>query len=296
MKKCSTKIIAVILTLVMVFAMNTTPAFAASKKSGVKVTTNKSTIYLLDSANNKAKLKVTYGSKNVTKSAKYSVSNKKIATVNKSGTVTAKRAGTVKVKVKYKKCVRNITVRVKNPKLSLSKKNVTLNTGQTYTLKAFANKSSVGNKNVKWTSNNSGIATINKSGVISAKKTGTAKVTCSTNAGKVTCSVTVKAKEKKQDVPSSDNNSDNNHSECTTHNFVTTKEPVTKKQVRCDGCNQWFNNLDDLAIHALTSPVSSGCGRQSDAGQREVVITPGEETCTICGETRQLYNVGDVIK
>lgn len=63
MKKCSTKIIAVILTLVMVFTCNVTPAFAASKKSAMKITTNKSTLYILDSANNSAKLKVTYGGK-----------------------------------------------------------------------------------------------------------------------------------------------------------------------------------------------------------------------------------------
>lgn len=84
MKKCSTKIIAVILTLAMVFTCNVTSVFAVNKKSSVRVTTNKSTLYLLDSANNKAQLKVTYGGKNVTKSAKYSISNKKIATVNKN--------------------------------------------------------------------------------------------------------------------------------------------------------------------------------------------------------------------
>ena len=61
MKKCSTKIIALVLTLVMVFTCNTTPAFA--KSSGIKVTASKTTITVLDSANNSAKLKVTYGGK-----------------------------------------------------------------------------------------------------------------------------------------------------------------------------------------------------------------------------------------
>lgn len=49
---------------------------------------------------------------------------------------------------------------------------------------------------------------------------------------------------------------------------------VTKTQLRCEGCGQWFDSLDDLTYHALTSPVNSGCGCQVDSGYREVVITP----------------------
>lgn len=294
MKKCSTKIIAVILTLAMAFTCNVTSVFAASKKSSVKVTTNKSTLYLLDSANNKAQLKVTYGGKNVTKSAKYSTSNKKIATVNKNGTVTAKRTGTVKVKAKYRKIVRTITIKVKNPKLSLSKKSITLTASESAKITAYANRSSVNNKSVKWTSGNSSIASINKSGIITAKKAGTVKVTCGTSVGKVTCNVTVKAKEKKEDVPSSDSNSDNSN-EHTVHNWVVTKNAITKTQVRCLGCMQWFDSLDEVTYHAYTSPTTDRCGAYAPDEVREVVVTPGKETCTICGETRQLYNIGDVV-
>ena len=48
---------------------------------------------------------------------------------------------------------------------------------------------------------------------------------------------------------------------------------VTKTQGQCMGCGQWFDSNDELAYHALTSPVNSGCGATA-AHTREVVITP----------------------
>ena len=84
---------------VMVYGTNST-VYAATKSINVK--TNKSTLYILDSANNKTKLTVTYNGKNITKSAKYRSSNSKIAKVNKNGIVTALRPGTVKITAKYK--------------------------------------------------------------------------------------------------------------------------------------------------------------------------------------------------
>ena len=49
---------------------------------------------------------------------------------------------------------------------------------------------------------------------------------------------------------------------------------VTKWQVQCMGCGQWFDSLDDIAYHAFTSPVNEGCGRTATGETREVVITP----------------------
>ena len=100
MKKILYSIITIMLVLsVMVCGTNTT-AYAATKS--IRVKTTKSTLYILDSANNKAKLTVTYNGKNVTKAAKYKSSNSKIAKVNKNGTITAVRPGTVKITTKYK--------------------------------------------------------------------------------------------------------------------------------------------------------------------------------------------------
>ena len=102
-----------------------------------------STLYILDSANNKAKLTVTYNGKNVTKAAKYKSSNRKIAKVNKNGVVTAVRPGTVKITAKYKGKSRTTKVTIKKAKLSLNKKTIELSRGQKFTLKAFANKSGI---------------------------------------------------------------------------------------------------------------------------------------------------------
>lgn len=100
MKKILYSIITIMLVMsVMVCGTNTT-AYAATKS--IRVKTTKSTLYILDSANNKAKLTVTYNGKNVTKVAKYKSSNSKIAKVNKNGVITAVRPGTVKITTKYK--------------------------------------------------------------------------------------------------------------------------------------------------------------------------------------------------
>lgn len=55
---------------------------------------------------------------------------------------------------------------------------------------------------------------------------------------------------------------------------TVTVPAVTKWQIKCYGCGQWFDSLDDIAYHALTSPVNEGCGRTATGGTREVVITP----------------------
>ena len=110
MKKILYSIITIMLVLsVMVCGTNTT-AYAATKS--IRVKTTKSTLYILDSANNKAKLTVTYNGKNVTKAAKYKSSNSKIAKVNKNGVVTAVKPGTVKITTKYKgkSCTTKITI------------------------------------------------------------------------------------------------------------------------------------------------------------------------------------------
>lgn len=59
MKKLRSLIVT-ILVFALALTMNTVPAFAKSSAS-LKVTTNKSTLYVLDSANSNAQLKITYG-------------------------------------------------------------------------------------------------------------------------------------------------------------------------------------------------------------------------------------------
>lgn len=71
-------------------------------------------------------LTVKYGKKNITKKAKYKVSNKKIAVVDKKGKITAKKKGTCTVTIKYKgktKKVKFVVVKPAVKKKSTVKEN-----------------------------------------------------------------------------------------------------------------------------------------------------------------------------
>ena len=286
MKKILYSIITIMLVLsVMVCGTNTT-AYAATKSINVKTT--KSTLYIMDSANNKAKLTVTYNGKNVTKAAKYKSSNSKIAKVNKNGVVTAIRPGTVKITTKYKGKSRSTKITIKKAKLSLNKKSLQLTTGQKFTFKAFANKSTIANKNVKWTSSNSKVASINKNGIITTKKNGTATISCKTTIGKVSAKVVVKS----NTSASATTQENSGH----THHWVTVEDTktipaVTKHQVQCMNCGQWFDSKDDLYWHFIDA--DGACGNYCYGAERDVVITPAKtivtgthEECDICHARR----------
>lgn len=280
-------LMAVMLVLsVMVCGTNST-VYAATKS--IRVKTTKSTLYILDSANNKAKLTVTYNGKNVTKVAKYKSSNSKIAKVNKNGVVTAVRPGTVKITAKYKGKSKTTKIAIKKAKLSLNKKSLQLTTGQKFTLKAFANKSGISNKNIKWTSSNSNIVSVNKNGVLITKKNGTTTISCKTTIGKVSARIIVKS----NTSTSATTQENSGH----THHWVTVEDTVTipavtKHQIQCLGCGQWFDSLDELTGHQLYD-TNGACSGYDGHCERDVVITPAKtivtgthEECDICHARR----------
>lgn len=287
-------LMAVMLVLsVMVCGTNST-VYAATKS--IRVKTTKSTLYILDSANNKAKLTVTYNGKNVTKVAKYKSSNSKIAKVNKNGVVTAVRPGTVKITAKYKGKSKTTKIAIKKAKLSLNKKSLQLTTGQKFTLKAFANKSGISNKNIKWTSSNSNIVSVNKNGVLITKKNGTTTISCKTTIGKVSARIIVKS----NTSTSATTQENSGH----THHWVTVEDTVTipavtKWQIKCLGCNQYYDTHTDLDNHAMKVQLGlepgnpERCGSCAADAEREIVITPAKtivtgthEECDICHARR----------
>lgn len=280
-------LMAVMLVLsVMVCGTNST-VYAATKS--IRVKTTKSTLYILDSANNKAKLTVTYNGKNVTKVAKYKSSNSKIAKVNKNGVVTAVRPGTVKITAKYKGKSKTTKIAIKKAKLSLNKKSLQLTTGQKFTLKAFANKSGISNKNIKWTSSNSNIVSVNKNGVLITKKKGTTTISCKTTIGKVSARIIVKS----NTSTSATTQENSGH----THHWVTVEDTVTipavtKHQVQCLTCGQWFDSLNELEWHQVVD-TNGECGNYDGHCERDVEVEPAKtivtgthEECDICHARR----------
>jgi len=110
-------------------------------------------------------------------------SNTKVATVSK-GKVTAKKAGTATITCKGKDGKSyTCKVTVKNPYLNATTKKIHI--GKTYTLKI------TGTTAKSWKSSNTKVATVSK-GKVTAKKAGTATITCTGANGKsYTCKVTV---------------------------------------------------------------------------------------------------------
>lgn len=93
----------------------------------------------------------------------------------------------------------NNTVKVK--KLKLNKKKLTLKKGKKYTLKLTITSTAKTSKDkkalkkaVKWTSSNKKVATVTKSGKVTAKKVGKATITAKLKGKKVSCTVKVKKK------------------------------------------------------------------------------------------------------
>ena len=126
----------------------------------------------------------------------YASSNKKIATVNASGLVTANKAGTATITVKTKNGKKaTIKIKVVDPtvptKVELNKAGtVKLKKGKTLRLTATV-YSDTAVTTLTWKSSNKKVATVNKNGVVKGVKKGTATITVKTKNGKT---ATVKIK------------------------------------------------------------------------------------------------------
>lgn len=151
----------------------------------------------------KATLKATVSPTSTSdKSVKWSSSDASVATVSSSGVVTAVGKGkaviTCKTADSGKKavCTVNVTKKIAVKSLSLNKSSKTVYKGSTYQLKANISPSNASIKTVTWKSSDTSVATVTASGLVTAKKNGTAKIICTSKDGKytATCKITVKTK------------------------------------------------------------------------------------------------------
>ncbi len=125
----------------------------------------------------------------------YTSADTSIATVDGSGVVTAKKTGTVTITAKTyngKTATCKITVKKAPTSVSLNKTSATLGIGEKIDLNSKM-PSGQASRVVTYTSADTSIATVDSSGVVTAKKTGTVTITAKTYNGKTaTCKITVK--------------------------------------------------------------------------------------------------------
>lgn len=151
----------------------------------------------------KAQLKVSsIFPENADPSIVYKSSNTKIATVSDKGVVTGKQSGTAKIQIASKcnpKLKKYITIKVVNRKpsaIAMKSKKMQLTLGKTGQLNVTVKP--LGTYCVfAWSSSNSKVVSVSKTGLVKANKIGTATITVKTKNGKgkyisKTCKITVK--------------------------------------------------------------------------------------------------------
>ena len=134
------------------------------------------------------------------KTCTWSTSNSSVATVSNTGKVIAKATGTAVITVKTvngKTATCKITVKPAPTSVKINPTALTLGKGESYTVNESTSKGSYANgANLKWTSTNTRVATVQKGkgnkAVIKAVGTGTANIKITLFNGKTaTCKVTV---------------------------------------------------------------------------------------------------------
>jgi len=186
---------------------------AATKKTKVKKVKLNKTQYVLKKGQ-KVKLKATVSPKAAKKTkVTWKSSKPKVATVNSKGVVKAKaKKGktviTAKAGSKKAKC----TITVGTPVKSIKASNMKLTVGQSKKLTATVKPAKATIKKLQFKSKNTAVATVNKSGLVTAKKAGSAKITITAkDCGKVTKQVTVTVENKKSTTkPNTDSTDKNN--------------------------------------------------------------------------------------
>ena len=127
------------------------------------------------------------------KSVTWTSSNTKVATVSSRGKVKGVRTGTAIITCTSVATGLSATCEVTVGSVMLDQTEVAVNKGKTVTLKATVYPSTLEDKTVTWTSSNTKVATVSSKGKVKGVKTGTAIITCASNATglSATCTVTV---------------------------------------------------------------------------------------------------------
>ena len=128
-------------------------------------------------------------------SAKWKSSNSSIASVSSDGLVTARKKGkvTITCTLNNKKATCTIKTRVPLTDFSLSKSELTLQAGKSATLKPgkYTPSGTTSTKKAKWQSSDASVASVNAKGIVKAKASGTATITCTIDGITAECIITI---------------------------------------------------------------------------------------------------------
>ena len=183
----------------------------SGKTATCNVTVTSRTIPVTGVSLNLTELEITEGDKTVlaatvspedatNRNVKWSSSDETVATVS-NGEITALKSGAVKITVitedggKTAECA--VTVKEKVypvESVSLDKESLSMEPGETAVLVATIVPENATNKKVKWESSDSGVASVDENGIVTAVKAGFATIKVTTEDGGKTaeCAVTVK--------------------------------------------------------------------------------------------------------
>lgn len=162
-----------LLSLILaMFMLLTAPAYTYVPVEAATTTTVKASI-----ENQTKSIILVKGQKTTIKSPvkmTYSSSNPKVASVSSKGLITAKAKGSAVITGKYKEVKWTYKVKVEQPKLNPA--SLTLTEGQTCQLKISGTT-----RKATWSSGSKSIATVSKTGKVTAKKAGTTFITAKIN-------------------------------------------------------------------------------------------------------------------
>lgn len=191
--RCSKKSIALVSEKGLITAMKPGEAVITVKADRTEVycrltvkkpaiTLSHTTVSLYRKQTIKLSAKVSSGMAPVWKSSK-----KSIAVVDENGLVTAVKHGTSAITAAVDGVKKECIVTVKSPVIRLSKTTVTLKAGEQFQLSAVVSSGI----SPEWSSSKSSIAEIDQTGMITAKKKGTALIRAKEDGTTVSCAITV---------------------------------------------------------------------------------------------------------
>lgn len=123
------------------------------------------------------------------KSPSFKSSDSKIVSVNSYGLVKAKRAGSATITAYKGSAYATCLITVNPTSITLNSYSLSLENGKSFKLSAKCSSKSL----IKWKSSKSSVASVDSSGLVTAKKPGTALISATADGYTKQCSVTVKS-------------------------------------------------------------------------------------------------------